>query len=344
MKILMIGLGSIGQRHLRNIKRLYGDAVDIIAYRCRGLQTTFSDDMQIRENIALEEEFHIKTYADLDIALSQKPDIAFITNITSQHIVCALKCADAGCNLFIEKPLSDDMWGIYELIKIVENKKLIAFIGFQNRYHPCLKKMKSILNEKEMGGVLSVEACVGERLKTMHDYEDYRTTYMARKDMGGGVVLNQSIHELDYLIHIFGVPKSVYAVGGQLSSLEIDTEDTSVSLFELKIDTRIIPMTVHSDFLQYPSSRYCNIVCDNGKIGADIINNKIEWSVGDERFLETYPDFKRNDMFVAELEDFMDSVKTRTAPAITLREAIDSLKTALAIKQSYTQRKKIILA
>ena len=87
MKILMIGLGSIGQRHLRNIKKLYGDEAEILAYRVRGLKRTFSDTMQIRENVSLEEEFHIKSFSDLNEALLEKPDIAYITNITKSHII-----------------------------------------------------------------------------------------------------------------------------------------------------------------------------------------------------------------------------------------------------------------
>lgn len=82
MKILMIGLGSIGQRHLRNIKRVYGEEAQILAYRVRGLKRTFSDTMQIRENVSLEEEYNIKSFDDLSKALLEKPDIAYITNIT----------------------------------------------------------------------------------------------------------------------------------------------------------------------------------------------------------------------------------------------------------------------
>jgi len=83
MKILMIGLGSIGQRHLRNIKRVYGEEAQILAYRVRGLKRTFSDTMQIRENVSLEEEYNIKSFDDLSKAL-------YLT--IHQHI-----CTDIAC-------------------------------------------------------------------------------------------------------------------------------------------------------------------------------------------------------------------------------------------------------
>lgn len=100
MKILMIGLGSIGQRHLRNIRKIYGDECEIIAYRTKRSQKTFSDDMKIRKNINLEKEYKIKAFEDLDAALKDRPEIAFITNITSKHIETAISAAKAGCHLF----------------------------------------------------------------------------------------------------------------------------------------------------------------------------------------------------------------------------------------------------
>ena len=100
MKILMIGLGSIGQRHLRNLASYLGNDAVFLAYRVRGLQRTLSDTMQIREGISLEEEFSIRSFYDLDEALAQKPEIAYITNITREHIPCALKAVQAECDVF----------------------------------------------------------------------------------------------------------------------------------------------------------------------------------------------------------------------------------------------------
>jgi len=334
MKVLMIGLGSIGQRHLRNLKRLMGDNASFTAYRSRGLNITFSNDMKIREDVNLEDEYGIESFYDLDEALAQKPDVAFISNITSKHIECAMKVAEAGCDFFIEKPISHNLDGIDKLLKIIEEKKLIAFVGFQNRYHPCLNKLKEILKDENIGNVLSAEAVVGERLRTMHTYEDYRTTYMAKGEYGGGVILNQLIHELDYLQWIFGVPSSVYSVGGNLSDLEIDVEDMCEAVFSLNYSGKKIPIRVHADFLQYPPSRFCSVVCDNGKIKADIIANRIEWSIGDNIYAETFDDFIRNDMFISELKDFLKSVDERAMSAINLSDGVASLKMALAIKDS----------
>jgi predicted dehydrogenase len=333
MKILMIGLGSIGQRHLRNIRKIQPD-VEFIAYRKRGLRTTFSDDLKIRENIDLESEYHIQSFNDLDDALKCKPDIAFITNITSEHISCSIKVAEYGCDLFIEKPLSHNLDDIVKLENIIKNKENIAFVGFQNRYHPALIALRNILSDSRIGNVLSVEAVVGERLATMHTYEDYRTTYMARSEYGGGVVLNQLIHELDYLKWIFGAPVSVYSAGGKLSALEIDVEDINESIFVFNNNGKTIPVRVHADFLQYPPCRYCKVIGEQGKIYVDLINNSVEWTSDNETYVELFSHFTRNDMFTAEIRDFFSAVKNRTVPAITIDDGIGSLKMALAIKDS----------
>lgn len=330
MKILMIGLGSIGQRHLRNIKRVYGEEAQILAYRVRGLKRTFSDTMQIRENVSLEEEYNIKSFDDLSKALLEKPDIAYITNITKSHI----PCAKAGCHLFLEKPISDSLDGIAELAKIAAEKKLKVFVGYQNRFHPGIQYLKQFLAEGSIGRILSVRSVVGERLTTMHTYENYKDTYMARKDMGGGVLLNQMVHELDYLYYLFGQPKSVYALGGINGNLGIDVEDNLDAIYRYESEQGTFPVSVHADFYQYPPSRFVKVVGERGHIIVDLLKAEVTQAVGDEVTVIPYPDFARNDMFIEELKLFIDCIREDTEPAIPLADGIVSLKMALAARKS----------
>lgn len=335
MKILMIGLGSIGQRHLRNIRRILGEEAEILAYRVRGLQRTFSDTMKIRDNVCLEEEFHIRSYPDLDEALLQKPDIAFITNPTNVHIPCAIKCAKAGCHLFMEKPVSDDLTGIEELREAVKKSGVKVFVGYQNRFHPAVRAVKEVLKSGELGRILSVHSVVGERLSTMHTYEDYKDTYMARKDMGGGVVTNQLVHEMDYLYYLFGKPLTVYAIGGTLGNLGIDVEDNCDALFlmEGKSGSRVC-VNVHADFYQSPPSRFVKVVGEKGSVEADLINAMVSKTVSDVTEKAAFPEFARNDMFIEELKLFLDCIKENGKEEITLEDGIVSLKMAMAVKES----------
>lgn len=342
MKFLMIGLGSIGQRHLRNIKRVYGDEAEILAYRVRGLKRTFSDTMQIRENVSLEEEYHITTFQSLSEALSRKPDFAFVTNPTSLHIETAVACLEAGCHVFLEKPVSDTMEGLDDLLAVANSKPAQkVFVGYQNRLHPGIGRIKESLEKEELGQILSVRSVVGERLTTMHTYEDYKETYMARKDMGGGVVTNQMVHEMDYLYYLFGALERVYAVGGTLGTLGIDVEDVCDAVFTMKSRGRDIPVSVHADFYQSPPSRFIKVVGTKGQMTADLIANTFTKTIEDVTTQEVFDAFNRNDMFITELKAFVDCVRENTDPLISLDDGVMGMKMMNAVKESMKNGGKI---
>ena len=336
MKILMIGLGSIGQRHLRNIRQLFGDRHEIIAYRTRRLMQTFSDNLKIRENVNLEEEYGLTVFTSLEEALAQKPDIAFITNITSKHMECAIECAKAGCHLLIEKPLSDRMEGAEELLRVAAETKKVVWMGFQNRYHVCVEEAAKVLADDGIGRLLSAEFEFSERLTTMHTYEDYRQTYMARSDMGGGPVLNLLVHDLDLIQWLIGEPVDVCAFAAKASGLEIDVEDSVSAIFTMKSGQGfMVPVYAHTDFLQYPPAHRIKIVGEKGRIEIDM--NKASLKVirdGEVVRDEAYPDFVRNGMFLEELSDFFDCIEGREGRLIGLDQGVVTLKMALALKKS----------
>lgn len=336
MKILFVGLGSIGQRHLRNIKRLYGDTAEILAYRVRRLSQTFSDDMKIREGVDLEQEFNIHVYSDYSEALAQKPNVVFITNITAMHIECAIAAAKAGCDIFMEKPLSDKIDRVEELEAVVRQNGCVLYMGYQNRFHPCVQYAKKVLTEGVLGRILSADNEFSERLSTMHTYEDYRQTYMARKDMGGGPILNLQIHSLDYLQWLLGTPVSVFTVIPLSSGLEIDVEASASSVFEFRTvygDT--IPVYSHTDFFQFPPVHTLKIVGEKGRFEADL--NKAICRIYIEGELKEeiiFNHFARNDMFITELKELMQHVSQRTQPDTDITQGIIGLKMALAAKES----------
>jgi len=101
MKILMVGLGGIGQRHVRNLRELFGDKIEILAYRVRGLKQTLTDTLKVEEGVDLEQKYQITSYRQWEEALGQKPEVVFVTNPSSLHIDIALQAAERGCHLFI---------------------------------------------------------------------------------------------------------------------------------------------------------------------------------------------------------------------------------------------------
>ncbi|MBI4436397.1 MAG: Gfo/Idh/MocA family oxidoreductase [Candidatus Omnitrophica bacterium] len=335
MKVLMVGLGGVGQRHLRNLKILIPNDLEVVAYRVRRSPAVISNTLAVEGGISLEEKYHIRAYTDLQKALEEEPEATFIANPSSLHIPVAREVAKAGCHLFIEKPLSDSLEGVDELIETVERNRLVAVVGYQLRFHPCLGWIRELLKAEAIGHLLAVRLEVGEHLPSWHSYEDYRQMYAARKALGGGVILSQ-IHEMDYVYSLFGMPRRVFALGGKLSRLEIDVEDTASILMECQWNGNVLPVHLHQDFLQKPPSRRCEIVGDAGKIVWDYHGGTLTiWRASQKgpevRRLER---FERNQLFLNEVKHFLACIRGEEKPIVTLRDGANSLKIALAAKQS----------
>ena len=345
MKILMIGLGGIGQRHTRNLRLLLGASAEIIAYRVRRRMHVLTPSMGADVSRSVEDEYSIYSFSNLDEALADKPDIAFICNPSSLHVPVALACIRAGCDVFVEKPLSDSMDGTDELVRAAVEYKRIAMVGYQLRFHPCLRKLAETVQSGVLGNLLACRATIGEYLPNWHPYEDYRQMYAARADLGGGVVLSQ-IHEFDYLYSLFGLPARVYAFGGHWSELEIDVEDTASTLMECCVAARPFPVQLHQDYLQSPPNRQCEVIGDRGRVVMDLHASTVGVFMRGNATPEMhrFPDFERNQLFVDQANHFLECVKARRCPVVDLKDGLQSLRMALAVKRSIGTRQPVELA
>ena len=344
MKVLFIGLGSIGQRHLRNLRTIVGDSVDVIAFRSKNQSTVLDEQQRVVENSDLVQQYQIKEFDDLDQALADKPDITFITNPSCYHIDVALKAAQLGCHLFIEKPLSVDTDQIDQLIGLVRKKKLTAIVAYQYRFHPGLMQVEYWLKNKKIGQLISATLVQGDYLPQWHPYENYRDSYASRKELGGGVLLTQ-IHEFDNALHLFGLPRRIFAMGGKLSQLEINVEDTASVLMECEYEGKILPVTIQTDFLQSPPVRNYTIVGDEGRIFLDLIDNNTyltKRKTGEKEFHD-YKGFKRNQLFIEELKHFLQAISGKTLPSVNIKTGLSSLRMALAARESIETKRPIKL-
>lgn len=340
MKALMIGLGGIGQRHTRNLRAILGDSVEFIAYRFRRQTHVITPTLGADSTRNVEDEYSIRVFPSLKAALAEKPDVAFICNPSNLHVVAALDCLKAGCDVFVEKPLADSMRGTEELLRIAEEQERVVMVGYQMRFHPCLQRLREVVQSGTLGRLLSVRATIGEYLPGWHPYEDYRQMYASRADLGGGVVLSQ-IHEFDYLYSLFGLPSRIYALGGHWSELEIDAEDTASTLMECSIDGRPLPIHLHQDFLQSPPSRQCEIIGDRARALMDLHALTVTVFARGQAapIVESFHGFERNQLFIDQTRHFLECVRTRQRPIVDLRDGLQSLRMALAAKQSIaTQR------
>jgi predicted dehydrogenase len=350
MRILIAGLGGIGQRHLRNLRALPGEKLEIIAVDPRQEIPVVNDQLQVEAGETMHSMYNVRIVPSLESALEWKPDVVFVCNPTSMHITTAVRAARAGCHLFIEKPLSHTMEQVDELIEMVKNRELVAVVGYQMRFHPCLQRLHELIRQGTVGRILSVHAEVGEYLPGWHKYEDYRQMYASRQDLGGGVILSQ-IHEMDYLYWLFGLPRSMYTLGGHLSSLEVDVEDTADILMKVDMDGQAFPVSLHEDYLQRPPSRTCKVIGDKGKILIDLVEPGVEVFDGEGRQISTekFPNFQRNQLFMTECDHFLVTIqKNKSASGIgslvSLQDARCSLRMALAAKESLTTGSVVELA
>jgi predicted dehydrogenase len=335
-RCLFVGLGGIGQRHLRNLRALRGASVAVDAFRVRREGTVVDDTLQVVPGEDVESKYGVTVHHDLDAALALRPDVVLVTNPSSLHVDVAKRALEAGAHVLVEKPLSDSLDGVAALVRESARRGLVGYVAYQLRFHPGFVRTQQILREGLVGRVLFAEAVVGEYLPGFHPYEDYRRMYASRRELGGGVTLSQ-IHEIDFLLALFGRPERAFSLGGKLSSLEVDVDDVSSSLLEFRgSEGRVLPVRLHQDFVQRPGERRLIIVGDQGKL---------EWSLS-ERSLRrfsaagqldeqhSYAEFPRNRMFEEELSHFLACVEQGESPHVSLAAGAESLAVALAILES----------
>ncbi|MCA9643082.1 MAG: Gfo/Idh/MocA family oxidoreductase [Polyangiaceae bacterium] len=337
---LFVGLGGVGQRHLRNLFELFGrDGVRVSAVRMRREQTVLDDKLQVVPGARLEDVYPMQVFDTLEPALGHYPDVVFVTNPNRLHIPVARAAVEHGAHVFIEKPISDDEAGIAGLVELARETGVVGMVAYQLRQHPGFRKLQAWLGGDRIGRVLSVRADIGEYLPGFHPYEDYRRMYASRADQGGGVICTQ-IHEIDLLGALFGRPERVFAIGGQLSSLEVDVEDVALSLLEYRhADGGLLPVHLHQDYTSRPARRAISIYGEAGSIEFDLKNAKLSWYCESQlKEQHDYSEYPRNQLFLSELAHFFECIQLGKQPVVNLEAGTRSLEVGLALKRSLASR------
>jgi predicted dehydrogenase len=333
VRALVVGLGSIGQRHARNLRSLLGDDLVLSALRTRRRPGVVTNALANQGDGDPEQDCDGGVFTELPAALRARPDVVFVCNPTSLHVEVARAAVDAGADVFLEKPVSDSLDGVDALAATARARGAVVAVGCQLRFHPALQRLRALLDAGVLGRLVAVHVEEGEYLPGWHPYEDYRTSYAARRDLGGGVVLTQ-VHELDYVHWLWGLPRRVFAVGGRLSDLDIDVEDTASVLMEHHVDGRPLPVQVHLDYLQRPPRRRCRVVGTEGSVEVDLLAPSLVHTTPAGEAIEHFPGFERAQLFVDEMRAFLACVTQRTAPPVGLEHATATLGLALAARRS----------
>ena len=333
MKALFIGLGSVGQRHLQNFIELRPNYSPVLAFRSSKLDKVIKNGKVLSGEI-LSKYYNLLEFFEIDQALNENPDIAFICNPSSLHIETAVKIAEQNIHLFIEKPLGVGASGIECLENQIREKGLITMVGFQTRFNPVVAEVKNLIRLMKYGQVISAEFKWRTYLPDHHPYEDYRTGYAAIKNLGGGVVFCL-IHELDLIQWFFGLPISVYAIEGSTSNLKMDVEDNVSAIFKCEYDLSEFPVHLSLSFSQKYEERFFTILTQEALIKCNLVTNEIE-IIGHNylNYHREYGNLDRNSLFKQELEAFIKAIENKENTSIPVSEGKKSLSMATAIHRS----------
>jgi predicted dehydrogenase len=319
VKFLIAGLGSIGRRHLKNLIALGEE--DIVLFRTG--ESTLPDD----------ELAQFPTESSLEKALAHKPDAVIVSNPTAMHLDVAIPAAKMGCHLLIEKPISHLMDRVSELRKATRIGGGKVLVGFQFRFHPGLRSIKRWIESGAIGKPISAHAHWGEYLPGWHPWEEYQTSYAARAELGGGVVLTLC-HPFDYLRWFFGEVQWVYGSVHQLGPWEMTVEDSADAFLSFASEMQCV---VHLDYVQRPPEHTLRIIGTEGTIhwdSADGIARFFQPAFKDWQVEPMPLEFERNQLFLEEMRHFLGICRDGEIAICDLDDGIEALRIALAVKES----------
>lgn len=315
--VLVIGSGSIGRRHMRNLRAL-------------GIQRLVACDPVPDRLAPMVAELSVQPFADIGEAIQAAvPDLVFVCTPPVCHVPQALQAVQAGAHVFVEKPLSHTLDGVDGLIAEAEVRQRVVQVGYNLRFDPGLQRVKHLVDCGAVGRVLWARVEVGQYLPDWRPWQDYRQSYTARSELGGGIILDGS-HELDYIIWMLGQPSEVMCMAGKVSDLQVDVEDCATLLLRFADGAQA---DVHMDFVQRGASRSCKLAGEHGTITWDYATHQVQVYQAETDSWEIHPcPCDGNDMYLAEVRHFLRCVEEAIPPLVDLNQAKVVLKAALAAK------------
>lgn len=329
-RILIVGLGSIGKRHLRLARELLPNA-----------------DIRVLRHQATNEvpEYSNGSFFSIEESIDFSPQIAVIACPATFHIATAQALAEAGVHLLIEKPLSASLIGVTQLLETCESRGVVSLTGYNLRFLPSLQRYRDLLSENVIGKVLSVRCEIGQYLPSWRPDSDYRQGVSAKHEFGGGALLELS-HELDYLRWIFGEVEWVKATLSRQSMLEIDVEDTAhLTLgFGLTLDSYQLIGSVNLDFIRHDTTRLCTAIGEKGSLCWNGLTGEVLFYGADRKEWELMFNQQHHHdySYMAEWKNFIECVNTHKTPLITCEDGLKVLQIIEAARHSAKSGGKIV--
>ena len=321
-RVLVVGLGSIGKRHLRLARTLLPDA-----------------DIRVLRHQPTNEipEFANGCFFAIEDALSFSPQLAVIASPAPFHLDTAQPLAEAGVHLLIEKPLSTSLGGVTQLLETCKEKRTVLLTGYNLRFLTSLQRFRELLGEAVIGKVLSVRCEIGQYLPSWRPDSDYRLGVTANQKLGGGALLELS-HEIDYLRWIFGEVEWVTSSLSRQSGLEIDVEDSAHLIlgFSPQAEGTQLIGTLNLDLIRHDTTRACVAIGEKGSLRWDGLTGQVMmFRAGEKTWSElSRYQHQRDDSYQAEWQHFLTCVSKSTAPLISGEDGLRVIEIIEAARRS----------
>lgn len=315
-KVAVIGLGNIATRHRRNLKRLYPEAeLFVMSASGRMIKDKVSDCDGIVES--------------LNELISLNVDLVIVASPAPFHAQHSIPLIEAGIPVLIEKPITTTSTDAYSIQLAADKYQTPVSIGYCLRYLPSALKLKELLADKLLGTLYNVHIEIGQYLPDWRPSKDYRECVSANVNLGGGALFELS-HELDYAQWLLGPLRLQHAILRSSKELALDVEDM-VDLVTLTDSDAVT--TIHLDFLQRRAHRLCSFVGSKGRIDWDLIRNELILTTALEKvILYSAPEWDKNQMYLAMIEDFVQMINNNVHNCIELSEATATVRLIEDIK------------
>ena len=256
INFLIVGCGSIGQRHIDNLLSLGQKNIKI-----------YDTDCVLVKKIS--KKFNVEQLKTLDF---KNINCTLICTPPSTHLSIAKKALTESSHIFIEKPLSNSLKDVNNIIKIAKKNSLNIFVGYVFRFDYGLQKIKKLLTQNIVGKIISFDAYEGWYLPNWRAWQDHTKSYTGSKQLGGGIILDGS-HELNYILWLVGEIKQVFSYFTSIPSLKVKAEGIAEILLVSKSNSI---GRIHLDFINPKYNRHCEILCEKGSIRWNFESKKIE--------------------------------------------------------------------
>ena len=318
MRVAVLGQGSIGRRHAGNLLELGHEVVawDPVAGALDGTETAPS----------------------VEDALGHA-EAAIVASPSSEHAAQARLALEHGCHTLVEKPLALTAAEADPLVALADERGLVLGVAMNLRFHPGVIAVREAVLSGAIGRPLVARAWFGSWLPGWRPGTDYRQSYSARRELGGGVLLD-AIHEIDYLTWVLGPISSVSAVLATVSDLEIDVEDVA----QLQLGFASGAQGVLSlDYLDRSYDRGCRIVGSEGTVAWSWPAGLVTVHDQDGAAHETAVPAEATGTYPAEVAAFITAAEQHTTAATSAVEGRHALQVVDAARDSAASRAVVTL-